>query len=48
LQSLARSSPPFKNEKFLVLLGSELRTEIAEACLEMADKCGEPPLDEQD
>ena len=25
----------------------ELRTEIANACLEMADKCGEPPLDEQ-
>jgi len=25
----------------------ELRTEIANACLEMADKCGEPPLSEQ-
>ena len=25
----------------------ELRTEIAKACLEMADKCGEPPLDKQ-
>ena len=25
----------------------ELRTEIAKACLEMADKCGEPPLDQQ-
>jgi len=24
----------------------ELRSEIANACLEMADKCGEPPLDE--
>jgi hypothetical protein len=26
----------------------ELRTEMANACLEMADKCCEPPLDEQD
>jgi hypothetical protein len=26
----------------------EVRTEIAKVCLEMADKCGEPPLDEQD
>ena len=26
----------------------ELRTEIANVCLEMADKCGEPPLDKQD
>jgi hypothetical protein len=26
----------------------ELRTEIAKGCLEMADKCGEPPLDKQD
>lgn len=26
----------------------ELRTEIANTCLEMADKCGEPPLSEQD
>jgi hypothetical protein len=25
----------------------ELRVEIAEACTAMADKCGEPPLDEQ-
>jgi hypothetical protein len=25
----------------------EVRTEIANVCLEMADKCGEPPLDEQ-
>jgi hypothetical protein len=25
----------------------ELRTEMANACLEMADKCGEPPRDEQ-
>jgi|GEM_PF-3352157 hypothetical protein len=25
----------------------ELRTEIANACLEMADKCDEPPLDQQ-
>ena len=25
----------------------EVRTEIAKVCLEMADKCGEPPLDEQ-
>jgi hypothetical protein len=25
----------------------ELRTEIANACLEMANKCNEPPLDEQ-
>ena len=23
----------------------EVRTEIAKVCLEMADKCGEPPLD---
>jgi len=26
----------------------EVRTEIANVCQEMADKCGEPPLDEQD
>ena len=26
----------------------ELRTDIANACLEMVDKCGEPPRDEQD
>ena len=26
----------------------EVRTEIAKVCLEMADKCGEPPLDEKD
>jgi hypothetical protein len=26
----------------------EVRTEIAKVCQEMADKCGEPPLDEQD
>jgi hypothetical protein len=26
----------------------EVRTEIANICLEMADKCGEPPLDEKD
>src|SRR5436190_9638675 len=26
----------------------ELRTEIANVCLQMADKCGEPPLSEQD
>jgi hypothetical protein len=26
----------------------EVRTEMAKVCLEMADKCGEPPLDEQD
>ena len=25
----------------------EVRTEIAKVCLEMADKCGEPPLSEQ-
>jgi hypothetical protein len=25
----------------------EVRTEIANACLEMADKCGEPPLEQQ-
>jgi len=25
----------------------EARTEIANACLEIADKCGEPPLTEQ-
>ena len=25
----------------------EVRTEIAKVCLEMAEKCGEPPLDEQ-
>ena len=25
----------------------ELRTDIANACLEMADTCGEPPLNEQ-
>ena len=25
----------------------EVRTEIAKVCHEMADKCGEPPLDEQ-
>jgi len=23
----------------------EVRTEIAKVCLEMADKCGEPPVD---
>ena len=26
----------------------EVRTEIANVCQHMADKCGEPPLDEQD
>jgi hypothetical protein len=26
----------------------EVRTEIANACQQMADKCGEPPLSEQD
>ena len=26
----------------------ELRTEMANTCLEMADKCDEPPLNEQD
>ena len=26
----------------------EVRTEIANVCLQMADKCGEPPPDEQD
>jgi phage terminase Nu1 subunit (DNA packaging protein) len=26
----------------------EVRTEIANVCQQMADKCGEPPLDEQD
>ena len=26
----------------------EVRTEIAKVCLETADKCGEPPLDQQD
>jgi hypothetical protein len=26
----------------------EVRTEIAKVCLEMADKCGEPPLNGQD
>jgi hypothetical protein len=26
----------------------EVRTEIAKVCQEMADKCGEPPLDKQD
>jgi hypothetical protein len=25
----------------------EVRTEIAKVCLEMADKCGEPPLEQQ-
>ena len=25
----------------------EVRTEIAKVCQEMADRCGEPPLDEQ-
>jgi len=25
----------------------EVRTEIANVCLQMADKCGEPPLSEQ-
>lgn len=25
----------------------EVRTEIAKVCQEMADKCGEPPLDKQ-
>ena len=25
----------------------EVRTEIANVCLQMADECGEPPLDEQ-
>jgi hypothetical protein len=25
----------------------EVRTEMANVCLQMADKCGEPPLDEQ-
>ena len=26
----------------------EVRTDMAKVCQEMADKCGEPPLEEQD